>query len=60
MRNKMGKGVVRGLRELIRVISSEEMAGEGGVFDKLGLIPLTKDERADVRDNATNLKSYER
>lgn len=60
MRNNSGQGVVRGLRELIRIISSEEMTGPDGVFDNLGLIPLEEDERESVRENAIRLKSIER
>lgn len=58
MRNKKGKGVVRGLRELIRIMSSEKMVGPDGAFDNLGLIPLDDDEREEGRRDALNLKSY--
>lgn len=59
MRNKTGKGVVRGLRELIRIISSEAMVGPDGVFDNLGLVPLEDDERESAREDALRLKSID-
>ncbi len=60
MRNNKGEGVVRGLRELIRITSSEEMTGPDGVFDNLGLIPLEEDERETVREDAIRLESIDR
>ena len=57
MRNDRGEGVVRGLREFMRVLSSEEFVGPGGVFDNAGLNPLDEDEREDVRTAVRRLKA---
>ncbi len=60
MRNDRGEGVVRGLREFMRILSSEDFVGPGGVFDNAGLNPLGHDERQDVRDAVRRMKSIKR
>jgi phosphate transport system substrate-binding protein len=57
MRNDQGKGVVRGLREFMRILSSEAFAGPGGVFDNAGLNPLMEGERDDVRKAVRRLQA---
>lgn len=59
MRNDRGEGVVRGLREFMRILSSEAFVGPGGVFDNAGLVPLDDGERADVRTGVRRLKLVE-
>jgi hypothetical protein len=60
MRNNRGEGVVRGLREFMRIISSERFVGPGGIFDNIGLNPLDADEREDVRKAVRRMKSIKR
>ena len=60
MRNKQGEGVVRGLREFMRILSSENFVGPGGVFDNAGLNPLDDDERDEVRVAVRRLKAMKR
>lgn len=60
MRNNEGKGVVRGLREFMHFITREKAAGEGGAFEKMGLIALPDDERAEMRRNARTLRRFSR
>jgi phosphate transport system substrate-binding protein len=60
MRNNRGEGVVRGLREFMRIISSEKFVGPSGIFDNVGLNPLDTDEREDVRNSVRRLKSIKR
>lgn len=60
MRNKEGQGVVRGLREFMEVITREKTVGEGGIFERLGLIALPADERAEMRRNARTLRRFSR
>lgn len=60
MRNDQGKGVVRGLREFMRISSSEKFVGPGGVFDEAGLNPLDEGDRDAVRKAARRLKAIER
>ena len=57
MRNNQGEGVVRGLREFMRILSSENFVGPDGVFDNAGLNPLDDDERQDVRIAVRRLKA---
>ena len=60
MRNNKGEGVVRGLREFMRILSSENFVGPGGVFDNAGLNPLDDDERDEVRVAVRRLKAMKR
>ncbi len=60
MRNDRGEGVVRGLREFMRILSSEKFVGPGGVFDNAGLNPLDEDERDNVRKAVRRLKAIKR
>ena len=60
MRNNRGEGVVRGLREFMRIISSEKFVGPAGIFDNNGLTSLDDDEREDVRKTVRRLKSIKR
>jgi len=59
MRNNQGEGVVRGLREFMRILSSEDFVGPGGVFDNAGLNPLDDDERDEVRVAVRRLKAMD-
>jgi phosphate transport system substrate-binding protein len=59
MRNDRGEGVVRGLREFMRILSSEAFIGPGGVADNVGLNPLDDGTRADVRTGVRRLKAVE-
>jgi phosphate transport system substrate-binding protein len=45
MRNNAGRGVVRGIREFMAEIVSDEAAADGGYFEELGVIALEPDER---------------
>lgn len=57
MRNNQGEGVVRGLQEFMRILSSENFVGPGGIFDNAGLNPLDDDEREDMRIGVRRLKT---
>ena len=60
MRNKSGGGVVRGLREFMRVLSRAEMIGPGDIFDDLGFVPLDHDDIEDVQEGVATLRSVKR
>ncbi len=60
MRNRTGEGVVRGLREFMRILASEPVVGTGGKFDDLGLIPLKEKQRDEVRGQVKRLHSFRR
>jgi phosphate transport system substrate-binding protein len=50
------RGVIPGLDEFIVEYVSEESMGDGGYLTERGLIPLSEDKRAEVRDAAENGK----
>jgi phosphate transport system substrate-binding protein len=50
------RGVIPGLDEFVAEYVSEESMGEGGYLTERGLIPLSEDKRAAVRDAAENGK----
>jgi phosphate transport system substrate-binding protein len=60
MRDNEGRGVVRGLREFMHYITRDKASGEGGVFEKMGLISLPPDVRAEMRRNARTLRRFTR
>jgi phosphate transport system substrate-binding protein len=60
MRNKEGKGVVRGIREFMATVTSDAAVGENGAFAQMGLEPYNEEEIAGIRDNVRRLRRYER
>jgi phosphate transport system substrate-binding protein len=60
MRDKGGRGVVRGIREFMAVIVSDAAVGADGQFAKMGLEPYSEEEIADIRLNVRKLRRYER
>jgi len=44
-------GVIPGIEEYVDLFVSEKMIGERGALKRIGLIPLSKDEREKVREN---------
>lgn len=54
-----GAGVVKGLREFLQDVSSEQMVGPGGVLQELGLVSLPAALRVEQRRNAQSLRRYE-
>ncbi len=48
-------GKVPGIKEFITEFTNEDACGEFGYLTEKGLIPLSKEERAQVRDAATSL-----
>ncbi len=60
MRNNEGKGVVRGLREFMHFVTRDKAAGEGGLFEQMGLIALPDEDRAEMRRTARTLRRFER
>ncbi len=59
MRNKAGRGVVRGIREFMAEIVKDEASGEGGYFEELGVIALTPEDRRKQQNIVRRLKRYE-
>jgi phosphate transport system substrate-binding protein len=60
MRNNEGQGVVRGIREFMTEITKEDAMGEGGYFEKLGLIAFPEDTRDQMRRNVARLIRFKR
>ncbi|MBI3707058.1 MAG: substrate-binding domain-containing protein [Proteobacteria bacterium] len=61
MRNAQGVGIVRGLREFLAEVTSEEMIGPDGLFHKVGgVVALPEEEREESRRNASILRRLER
>lgn len=52
-------GVVPGIKEYIKVFTSEAASGEDGYLVDKGLIPLPEDKRKQVRDEADSMKNLE-
>lgn len=50
-------GKVPGIKEFVAEFTSEDAFGEFGYLTEKGLIPLSKDERSQVRDGATSLSN---
>jgi phosphate transport system substrate-binding protein len=59
MRNDAGRGVVRGIREFMAEVVSDEASGEGGYFEKLGVIALSPEDRLKQNTIVRRLKRYE-
>lgn len=60
MRNNEGQGVVRGIREFMAEITKEEAMGDGGYFEKLGLVAFPADTRDEMRRNVARLTRFKR
>jgi phosphate transport system substrate-binding protein len=60
MRNYEGRGVVRGIREFMAEITTEEAMGDGGYFEKLGLIAFPTDTRNEMRRIVSRLIRFKR
>ncbi len=58
MRNKAGRGVVRGIREFMAEIIKDEASGEEGYLEKLGMVYLEPDDRRAQRANVRRLKRF--
>ncbi len=52
-------GVIKGLREFLQDVTSEQMVGPGGVLNELGLVSLPAALRVEQRRNAQALRRYE-
>ena len=59
MRNDAGRGVVRGIREFMGEIVSDEASGESGYFEKLGVIALSPEVRRRQSTIVRRLKRFE-
>ena len=59
MRNKAGRGVVRGVREFMHEIVKNEAFGEGGYFESLGVIALAPADRRKQKEIVHRLRRYE-
>jgi phosphate transport system substrate-binding protein len=59
MRNDSGRGVVRGIREFMTEIVNDAASGEGGYFEKLGVIALPPEERSKQNNIVRRLKRFE-
>ena len=59
MTGEGGPGVVKGLREFLQDVTSEQMVGPGGVLNELGLVSLPAALRVEQRRNAQVLRRYE-
>jgi phosphate transport system substrate-binding protein len=60
MRNNEGRGVVRGLRELMAALVSEDATGEGGYFEALGAVSYDDDTKAEIRKTVRTLRRFKR
>lgn len=60
MRNAEGVGVVRGLREFMADVTSEQIAGPDGLLDKIGLVPMGPAEREKARRDVATLRRLNR
>jgi phosphate transport system substrate-binding protein len=60
METKEGGGVVIGIREFMKVVTSDSAVGDKGAFARLGLEPYNEDEIADIRANVRLLRRFER
>ena len=60
MRSHEGNGVVRGLRQFIVEVTSEEARGSTGYLQAAGLVPLPPTERAEQRRSALRLERFTR
>ncbi len=54
-----GPGAIKGLREFLQDVTSEQMVGPGGVLNELGLVSLPAALRVEQRRNAQSLRRYE-
>lgn len=60
MLDRDGKGVAPGLRQFMAELTREQVIGPGGLLDKIGLVPLSAEDRAVARRNAGALGRMER
>ncbi len=60
MRDKLGHGVVRGLREFMEEVLSDDAAGANGYLTKVGMISLDPPDRAEQLVKARRLERYAR
>ncbi len=60
MRNREGRGVVRGIREFMQEITQQEAFGENGYFEKLGLIALPEQQQAEQISRVRTLRRFVR
>ena len=58
MRNDAGRGVVRGIREFMAEIIKDQASGEGGYFEKLGVVALGPDDRRKQSEIVRRLERY--
>ncbi|MBI3453979.1 MAG: substrate-binding domain-containing protein [Rhodospirillales bacterium] len=58
MRNAQGVGIVRGLREFMSDLMSEQAIGPGGYLENLGLIVMTPEMRATERRKVLTLQRF--
>jgi phosphate transport system substrate-binding protein len=59
MRNKEGRGVVRGIREFMGEIVKDRASGEDGYLEKLGTIALAPADRRKQTEIVRRLKRYD-
>jgi phosphate transport system substrate-binding protein len=61
MRDNAGRGVVRGIREFMQELTSEELMGRDGIFVKsFGLVPLSRAEVEVERRKVRSLSRFAR
>lgn len=58
MRDDAGRGVVRGIREFMAEILTDEASAESGYFEKLGVVALSPEERAKQSTIVRRLKRF--
>jgi phosphate transport system substrate-binding protein len=59
MRNDEGRGVVRGIREFMAETVKDDAFGEGGYFEKLGVIALEPEDRRKEKEIVRRLRRFE-
>jgi phosphate transport system substrate-binding protein len=60
MRNNEGRGVVRGLRELMAELVSDDATGEGGYFEALGAVSYDDETKAEIQKTVRTLRRFKR
>ncbi len=60
MRDKLGRGVVKGIREFMEEVLSEEAGGEKGYLAQSGMIPLDRADRLAELAKARRLERFSR
>jgi phosphate transport system substrate-binding protein len=60
MKKKLGgQGVVEGIQEFMTEIVKDDASGEGGYLEKLGMVPLTPEDRRTQQNIVRRLKRFE-